>query len=320
MVNVTDGGTLRITAGDMDVHAVSSTQINVTGANSLFDVSGGIRGSATFNGPFSLTVGAGGTLRTAGASQIGTATSNTNPIAIAITGAGSNWTSTGSLLMTGGSFTLDQGGAASFASATFGTAPQGASLLVSDADSSFATTGDLTIGSGTGTGILTLSDGGHLTVGGNFVLADSATATGVLNIGGAEGAGAEATGVFDAATLNLGSATSRINFNHTDPGYAFATVVSGAGSVNQTAGITILTGANSYGGATSVNGGTLLVNGDQSAATGLTSVNGGTIGGSGTIGGDVTIANGATLAPGDATGPGTLTINGNLDTFGRLEP
>src|SRR3546814_2872484 len=63
---------------------------------------------STFNGPFSLTVGAGGTLRTAGASQIGTATSNTNPIAVAITGAGSNWTSTGSLLMTAGNFTRSE--------------------------------------------------------------------------------------------------------------------------------------------------------------------------------------------------------------------
>ena len=120
-------------------------------------MSGGIRGSATFNAPFSLTIGAGGTLRTAGASQLGTATSNSNSIAVAITGAGSNWTSTGSLLMTGGNFTLDQGGAASFASATFGAAPQGASLIVADADSNFATTGDLIIGSGTGTGVLTLA-------------------------------------------------------------------------------------------------------------------------------------------------------------------
>ncbi len=318
IVNVTNGGTLRVTTGGVDIHALSpvSTQINITGANSLADVSGGIQGSTTFNGPFSMTIGAGGTLRTGGTSQIGTATSNTNPIAVAITGAGSNWTSTNSLLMTGGSFTVDQGGAASFTSATFGGAPQAAGLLVSGAASSFTTTGDLVIGSGTGTGVLTLTDSGHVTVGGNFVLADSATATGILNIGGAEGQAAAATGVFDAATLNLGSTTSRINFNHTDPDYVFATVMSGTGAVNQVAGTTTLTGANSYTGLTTVSGGTLLINGDQTAATAVTNVNAGALGGIGIIGGNVLVANGATLAPGDATGPGTLTINGNLGLSG----
>lgn len=77
-------------------------------------------------------------------------------------------------------------------------------------------------------------------------------------------------------------------------------------------GTTILTGANSYTGATSVAAGTLLVNGNQGAAIGLTSVaSGAIIGGTGTIGGDLTVANGATLAPG-AGGAGTLTMNGDL--------
>ena len=86
----------------------------------------------------------------------------------------------------------------------------------------------------------------------------------------------------------------------------------GGGLVKQGTGTFTLGGANSYTGATDVLAGTLLVNGDQSAATGLTSVaSGATLGGTGVIGGNVTIADGATLAPG-AGGPGTLTINGNL--------
>ncbi|WP_114953406.1 autotransporter-associated beta strand repeat-containing protein [Sphingosinicella terrae] len=318
IVSVTNGGTLRVTAGDLSMRAAgTSIQVNVSGANSLADISGGVLGTAVVNSPFSMTIGTGGTLRTAGASQIGSATSTTNPIAVAITGAGSNWTSTGSLLMTAGDFTVDQGGVATFASATFGSAPQAASLQVSGADSSFATTGDLVIGSGTGTGVLTLTDGGHVTVGGTLTLAEDAGATGILNIGGAEGAAAAASGVFDAATLGLGSATSRLNFNHTDPGYVFATVLTGTGNVNQTAGTTILTGLNTYSGLTTVDGGTLLVNGDQSSAMGQTDVaSGATLGGIGRIGGDVILADGAFLAPGDVSGPGTLTINGNLSLAG----
>ncbi|MEL7690744.1 autotransporter-associated beta strand repeat-containing protein [Citromicrobium bathyomarinum] len=80
-------------------------------------------------------------------------------------------------------------------------------------------------------------------------------------------------------------------------------------------GILALTEANTYTGATDIQAGTLLVNGDQSAATGLTSVfDGATLGGKGIVGGDVTLADGASLNPG--TSPGTLTINGDLALSG----
>ena len=98
----------------------------------------------------------------------------------------------------------------------------------------------------------------------------------------------------------------------------FASLIFGTGGVDQIgAGTTILTGANSYAGTTTVNGGTLLINGDQSGATGLTSVaSGATLGGIGTIGGNVTVATGGILAPGDGTGPGTLAVDGNLTLAG----
>ncbi len=88
--------------------------------------------------------------------------------------------------------------------------------------------------------------------------------------------------------------------------------ISGSGSIWQIgSGTTILSGTNSYTGATTISHGTLRVNGDQSAATGLTSVlTGGTLGGSGIIGGDVFVDNGGMIAPGNS--PGTLTINGDL--------
>lgn len=317
IVDVTNGGTFRVTTGDLAMRATPNvfSQINVTGANSLLDVAGGIQGMVTVNSPFSTAISAGGTLRTAGASQIGSPTSGPNALAVAITGAGSNWTSTGSLLMTAGSFTLDQGGTASFTSATFGAAPQAANLLVSGAGSSFTTTGDLTIGSGTGTGALTLTDGGQASVGGTFTLADAGTATGILNIGGAEGQAAAATGMFDAAALVFGPGEGRLNFNHTDTDYQFAAQMSGAGTINQMAGVTTLTGDSiAFAGTTSVFGGSLLVDnalgGDVGVATG------GTLGGIGTIGGDVTVADGS-INPGElGAAPGVLTIDGNLSLAG----
>jgi len=66
-----------------------------------------------------------------------------------------------------------------------------------------------------------------------------------------------------------------------------------------------LSGTNTYTGVTTVNTGTLLVNGDSSAATGTVTVAAaGRLGGGGIIGGAVSVS--GTLAPGD--GAGTLTI------------
>jgi autotransporter-associated beta strand protein len=81
-------------------------------------------------------------------------------------------------------------------------------------------------------------------------------------------------------------------------------------------GTMILAGANTYTGATAVNGGTLLVNGSTSASSALTAIAGTTFGGTGTAAGTVTVNAGATLAPGaaaDTTGTlstGALTLGG----------
>ena len=79
-------------------------------------------------------------------------------------------------------------------------------------------------------------------------------------------------------------------------------------------GTLTLSGTVSHGGATNVDGGELLINGDASGATGAINVNNAsTLGGEGTIGGSVTIAANANIAPGAAGAAGTITINGNLD-------
>gem|GEM_PF-4533058 len=63
-----------------------------------------------------------------------------------------------------------------------------------------------------------------------------------------------------------------------------------------------MTGDSVYKGTTVVNGGTLLVNGNQTNATGAVSVNAaGVLGGTGTVGGAVTINSGGMLAAGDST-------------------
>jgi autotransporter-associated beta strand protein len=88
-------------------------------------------------------------------------------------------------------------------------------------------------------------------------------------------------------------------------------VISGlTGSLVKTgAGTLTLSGANDYGGATTVNAGMLSVNGSITASSGVTVNAGGTLGGSGQLAG-VTVNAGGNLAPGNSIG--TLTVNGDL--------
>ena len=122
-----------------------------------------------------------------------------------------------------------------------------------------------------------------------------------------------ATAARPAASPATSLNNAALVFNRSNTLHASPASISGTGRIEQAGtGTTILTGNNSYAGTTTVGAGTLLVNGDQSAATGLTSVaSGATLGGIGTIGGDVTIAGGATLAPGarrcPARSPSTAT-------------
>src|SRR3546814_931043 len=115
-------------------------------------------------------------------------------------------------------------------------------------------------------------------------------AAGVLQLGGGGTTGSIAGNVVNNAALA---------FNRSDE-ISYSGVISGTGILNQIGtGTTILNGANSYAGATNVNAGTLLVDGNQSAATGLTTVaSGATLGGIGPIGGDVNVAAVGALAAG----------------------
>ncbi|HTA99592.1 MAG TPA: autotransporter domain-containing protein [Bradyrhizobium sp.] len=96
-----------------------------------------------------------------------------------------------------------------------------------------------------------------------------------------------------------------------DNAYAFAGVISGNGALQQNgSGNTILTGANTYVGPTSVNAGTLSVSGSI-APSSMTTVNtGGELSGSGIVGN--TVINGGIFMPGNGTPGSAMTVAGNL--------
>ena len=185
-----------------------------------------------------------------------------------------------------------------------------------------------------GTGTLNVTNSGVVSVGdgtGQLVLANSAGSVGTLNLG--QGGTA---GVLQAASVTAGSGTATVNFNHTGS-YTFAPQLSGSLSgslsVNQLSGVTVLTGSNTYTGATTISNGTLTLGSGGSIASStvvtvgtsagstakfdVSGVTGGTysvasgqtLKGGGTVVGNISVGTGAILAPGNS--PGTLTVNGN---------
>lgn len=118
--------------------------------------------------------------------------------------------------------------------------------------------------------------------------------------------------ISDAVTFNVadatGTALSDLNVNtfFTNQGTNNGLIKTGAGTMT-------LAGANTYTGATAVNGGALLVTGSTASASAVTVSNAGTtLGGVGTVSGTVTVGNGAVISAGNK---GAATpANGTLTT------
>ena len=155
-----------------------------------------------------------------------------------------------------------------------------------------------------GTGTLTIAGAATYTGG-------STVKDGVLALG-AGGAGGSILGdvtfCADAGDASCNASTNKfLVFNRSDS-YAFDGAIAGPGQVVQAgSGQTILSGASSYTGPTTVLAGLLTVNGSITSSVLVNA--GGTLGGNGTVG-PTTIFAGGTLSPGNSVG--TLTVNGNL--------
>lgn len=175
------------------------------------------------------------------------------------------------------------------------------------------------LGGTTGTGSFNLSNiGAQYTGFGTFnVISQTWNATGTSS---------QNWTIFPGATLQLvdGNAgnggNGTITGNVTDNGtfavnrsdtYTFGSLISGTGAVQQNGtGTLVLTNVDTYNGATTVNAGTLEVDGSIATSI-LATVNGGTLSGIGVVGN--TQINTGTLAPGNTANPtGTLTVTGSL--------
>lgn len=252
-----------------------------------------------------------------------------NDTHVTVTGAGSfmdardgfvNIGSTG-----GSSLTVADGGQfRTTGTATFAVAPgTQASLDVTGAGSSFASAGAaLTMGV-EGNATLTVANGGQVVIDGGagaLNLGTLAGGTGTFNVGGAVGSAATAAGTLQASAVQFGAGTNNaVNFNHTDASYNFATPISGNGTVQHTGtGVTVLSGLNTYTGATSVTAGTLRAG----AAGALSAASAHTVGAGGVLdlagfSQSVAAMNVAGTVSTVGAAPGTtLTVNGQWQSTG----
>lgn len=294
----------------MNGSTIYATAANYTFTNSLtlngaiLRVGGANSRTLVWSGPVTASGNAGisadgsttgvtleGALDIAGATFTSTTNGNTNTLSGPVTGAGGN------LVASGNNGTLVMAGTASYGGTTTihdnsfirlaasGTLPESGSIEINGGLTIRNTVGWVHSGTitGDGTGVINLNTGTNATLAGPI------------------------------------SGMTSINANNTGTDATVSGIISGSASVNvqSQGGILRLLGNNSYSGPTTVaSPGTLVVNGNQSAATGAIAVNGGTLAGSGTLGGTVTVAAAGSLAPGNPAG--TLTIGGGLNLSAQV--
>jgi outer membrane autotransporter protein len=287
-----------------------------------------------------------GTLRIAAGGQLGNALQGagyiSNGATVVVTDTGSTWTTFGSVIVGdsgSGTLRIENGGKVSSGGTGIVGAGGASSVTITGAGGGTASewdnrTAQIYIGH-FNSGTLTVSDGGILRVGGGTGTVTAGVtvggAGGTINIGAASGSAAAAAGEIVAGTVDLVASASQLVFNHTGTNYTFSADITGAGSVRQVAGVTILnSNDNTYSGATQVLGGRLVAgsvggfsyNSDYTVAAGavlevssgigLTEI--GSLAGAGAV----EIGTGSTLAIVGLTGQIT-TFSGSFSGDGSLE-
>ncbi|CAN7309092.1 autotransporter domain-containing protein [Bosea sp. LjRoot90] len=216
-----------------------------------------------------------GTLRIEGGGKLGSTAAGgqayiSNGATAIVTGAGSSWETAGQMRVGehgSGTLRIEAGGTVKSGSGagTVGIVGAGgvSSVTITGSGSQWFGDGASLYVGHSNAGTLTVANGGSLQLGsgsdGTIIAGLSiGGAGGIINIGAAEGSSAVAAGNLLVSKVDLVASASQLVFNHTNVGYGFSAAITGAGSVRQIDGITVLTGINTYEGATQLVGGRLV--------------------------------------------------------------
>lgn len=165
--------------------------------------------------------------------------------------------------------------------------------------------GTLQLTNGTSAAFRQAALGGNVTVAGTTASTINSTGTTNLGLHLASNLG----GVNRVFTVNDVTSSSAVDLTVSAALLDSSNSAGNASLTKAGAGTMRITAVNTYNGTTTVNAGTLLV--DGSIGAGAVAVNSGaTLGGSGTVNGAVSVNAGGTLAPGSS--PGILTVNNSL--------
>ena len=227
-LTIQNGGTVNNTLGIIADQAGSTGVAAVDGAGSRWTNSSDFY--VGHNGTAHSTIHNSGTVSDVNGfiGRFSTSTSTAT-----VDGPGSTWTSSVDLHVGyagSGTLTIVNGGTVSNSAGRIGVSSGSTGAATVDgAGSTWTNSGALYVGN-SGTGTLTIRNGGGVSAA-SVSVARLAGSTGSLNIGAAVGQAAAAPGTLNAASVNFGSGTGEIVFNHTATNYVFAPVItSGAGT------------------------------------------------------------------------------------------
>ena len=330
-LNVADGGVVNVT-GPTRIGQGSTLNLGTGGLSGSIVTSGIVnRGAIVANFTDTLVLAAdisqAGTLSKAGAGTLVLTGNNTYTGGTTVTGGLINFMAgnlgTGTITLNGGGLQWAAGNTSDISTQLAAIGSGGATFDTNGNNVSFATTV-------TGSGGLTKAGSGTLTLAG-------ASYTGATNVnGGTLQAGAAnvfassssvtvasgATLAFNdlnqtlaslagAGSVTMGAGSMTVGGNNASTTFS-GTISGSSGLTKNGTGALSLSGANTFTGLTTVNAGTLILNGSLAGAVTVNS--GGVLNGTGRLG--TLITNGGTIAPGNSIG--TLNVNGNFIQNGGI--